>query len=418
MFKFKSEFSRNVLTIMTGTTIAQALPVAISPILTRIYTPEDFGVFTLFVAISTILGSIANARYELAVMLPDSDVDAFNIAAIGVLIAIGLACVLLVIVVALNSRIAQALGNKDIGFWLYFVPISVFFMGLFNVLNYFNNRMKNYRDIANANIFKSLLFSIVTLSVGFIKSGASGLISGQIISNIFANMKLIRNTLSKVDYKKALSIQRMKTLAIRYQDFPKYSMWAVLANTLSQNLTNILISSYYSVGTLGFYSLGQRVLGLPTSLIGTSLSQVFFQAATKEKQATGTAIKTFDSTVKVLVLIAVPSFALLYFLVEDLFSLVFGETWRIAGTYAKILMPLFAVQFVMSSVSNINNVFEKQKIALLWQTILLTLSVGIVIIAKVNDLSFNNFLMFFSFVISIHYLFLYSIMRSISRGRL
>jgi len=45
--KLKSEFAKNVLTLMTGTTIAQAIPIAISPILTRIYTPEDFGVFAL-----------------------------------------------------------------------------------------------------------------------------------------------------------------------------------------------------------------------------------------------------------------------------------------------------------------------------------------------------------------------------------
>jgi len=72
-FKPKSEFSRNVLTPMTGTTITQAIPIAISPILTRIYTPEDFGVLALFVAITAIFGGIANGRYELATMLPKKD---------------------------------------------------------------------------------------------------------------------------------------------------------------------------------------------------------------------------------------------------------------------------------------------------------------------------------------------------------
>ncbi len=71
--KPRSEFSRNVLTLMTGTTIAQAIPIAISPILTRIYTPEDFGMLALFIAITAIFGSIANGRYELATMLPKKD---------------------------------------------------------------------------------------------------------------------------------------------------------------------------------------------------------------------------------------------------------------------------------------------------------------------------------------------------------
>ena len=86
--KPESEFGRNVLTLMTGTTIAQAIPVAITPILTRLYTPEDFGLLAVFVAFSTILGSISSGRYELAIMLPENDEDAINIAALCFLLSI------------------------------------------------------------------------------------------------------------------------------------------------------------------------------------------------------------------------------------------------------------------------------------------------------------------------------------------
>ena len=81
----KSEFSRDVLTLMTGSTIAQAIPIAITPILTRLYMPEDFGVLALFVAVTAILGSIANGCYEFAIMLPEQDEDSINIAALGLL---------------------------------------------------------------------------------------------------------------------------------------------------------------------------------------------------------------------------------------------------------------------------------------------------------------------------------------------
>ena len=96
--KPKSEFSKNVLTLMTGTTIAQAIPIAISPILTRIYTPEDFGVLALFVAITTIFGTIANGRYELAIMLPKKDEDAINIFALGFIITCFISLILLILV--------------------------------------------------------------------------------------------------------------------------------------------------------------------------------------------------------------------------------------------------------------------------------------------------------------------------------
>ena len=102
-FKPKSEFNRNILTLMTGTTIAQAIPIAISPILTRIYTPEDFGIFAIFLAITIIIGSIANGRYELAIMIPKKDEDAINIFALGFIITTSISLLLLVLVLIFQT---------------------------------------------------------------------------------------------------------------------------------------------------------------------------------------------------------------------------------------------------------------------------------------------------------------------------
>lgn len=402
--KPKSEFSRNVLTLMMGTTIAQAIPIAISPILTRIYTPEDFGVFALFIAITAIFGSIANGRYELAIMLPKKDEDAINIFALGFIITSAISLVLLVLVVVFNDYFTKLLNNEELSVWLYFVPIAVFFTGLWNILNYFNNRKKQYKDLAKATIIKSIVTAIVQISVGFLKSGAIGLISGQILSQFFANTKLLSNILKDKVLLTKISKVKIIALAKRYKDFPKYSMWAILANSLSQNLTNILISSFYSVATLGFYSVVQRVLGMPSSLIGASIGQVFFQQATKEKQQTGKAIKTFNATVKKLIIIGVPSFGILFFIVEDLFAFVFGEEWKIAGTYAQIIIPLFLIRFVSSTVSGLMTVFEKQRNELLINFFLITTS----LISILSFSEFINFLYFFTVFMSINYLaFLY-----------
>ena len=141
-FKPKSEFDRNVLTLMTGTTIAQAIPIAITPILTRIYTPEDFGVFTFFLAITAVFGSIANGKYEVAIMLPKKDEDAINIFALGFIISSAISFFLLVLVLLFNKYFVNLSGNEEIGIWLYFLPITVFLSGLWNNLNFFNNRKK------------------------------------------------------------------------------------------------------------------------------------------------------------------------------------------------------------------------------------------------------------------------------------
>lgn len=414
--KPKSEFSRNVLTLMTGTTIAQAIPIAISPILTRIYTPEDFGALALFLAITAIFSSIASGRYELAIMLPKKDEDAINIFALGFIITIVISLVLLFLVILFNDFFTTLLKNDIIGLWLYFVPVAVFFLGLFNILSYFNNRRKNYIDIARATILKSIILAITQLSIGFIKSGASGLITGQILSQMFANLRLIKNTLKDKILINKINKLKIIALAKRYKDFPKFSMWAVLANTLAQHLTNILMSSFYSVATLGFYSLVQRVLGMPSSIIGSSISQVFFRQATIEKQQTGKAVNTFNSTFKKLILIGLPSFGTLFFIVEDLFAFVFGETWRIAGKYAQIVMPLFFIRFVVSTLSTLNTVFEKNKMGLCIQITLLTSMILIFVFVDYYKLEILCMLKIYTYVFIFEYLLLYIYLLNLSKG--
>lgn len=376
--KPKSEFSRNVLTLMTGTTIAQAIPIVISPILTRIYTPEDFGVFALFLAITTIIGSVANGRYELAIMLPEKDEDAINISALGFIISSILSLGLLVLIVLFNNYFVSLIGNDEIGFWLYFVPITVFLLGLWNVLNYFNNRKKNYKDLRNATIIKSIVLASVTLIVGFFKSGVTGLISGEILSKISANTRLLKNLLKDNLLISKITINKMMIMAKSYKNFPMISLPSSFFTALHPNLFSVLLSSFYNVALLGHYYMAQRVLGLPSTLMGVSIGQVFFQAAVKEKEKTGQARIIFKSTVKKLFIIALPFFVILFFVVEDIFAFVFGESWRIAGTYSQILIPLFFIKLLSSPVSMINTVFERQIYGLFISIILLVSNIGVI----------------------------------------
>jgi O-antigen/teichoic acid export membrane protein len=415
-YYIKSEFGRNVLTLMTGTTIAQAIPIAISPILTRLYSPEDFGLLALFTAIVSVFGSIANGRYELAIMLPKKDEDAINIVALGFIITVSISLILLVIVIFFNNYFTKLLKNDDIEIWLYFIPITVFFIGFFNILNYFNNRRKNYKDIANAVILKSVISAIIQLSIGFVKSGATGLISGQIVSQMFANLRLLKNIIKDKILIKKINKDKIIALAKRYKDFPKFSMWAILANTLTRSLTNILISFFYSVATLGFYSLVQRVLGMPSALIGSSIGQVFFQQATKEKQQTGKAINAFNATVKKLIIIGLPSFGLLFFIVEDLFAFVFGEEWRIAGEYARILIPYMFVNFIVGTISIVNIVFEKVLYGLYINLILLGIIISILLMSKYFQFNFKILLINLSMLLSIVYICIYFYYKMVSKG--
>jgi len=414
--KTKSEFTRNVLTLMTGTVVAQAIPIAISPILTRIYSPEEFGLFALFFALLSILSVLANGRYENAVMLPKKDSDAINIFALGLVINISLSLFLLVIVVLFNDDLTKLLGSDAIAVWLYFVPVALFFTGLFNILNSFNNRQKNYKDMAEAMVVKSIVLAAIQIFIGLIKSGATGLISGQIVSQFFANMKLIKNILK--DKNLIESIKKIKIIACakRYQDFPKFSLPSAFASVLSGHLSNILISIFYSVSTLGFYSLVQRVLGIPSSLMGKSIGQVYYEEGTKEKKRTGSATTLFNSTLKKLLIIGFPSFLFLFLVVEELFAFVFSEEWRVAGEYAQIVVPMFFIRFVVASLSITYDMFGYLKLELIWQVALLVGSVIIVIVCGLMEIDFKELLLFLTIYISIMQLISLYLLKKISSG--
>ena len=414
--KPKSEFSKNVLTLMTGTTIAQAIPIAISPILTRIYTPEDFGVLALFVAITTIFGTIANARYELAIMLPKKDEDAINIFALGFIITCFISLILLILVLVFNDYFTKLLGNEEISFWLYFVPIAVFFTGIWNILNYFNNRRKQYKDLRNSTIIKSIVLAAIQLSVGFLKSGVTGLISGQIISQLFANTKLLKNIIKDKLFISKISRIRMLALLKKYKKFPMYSLPSTLADTSSQQLPYLVIPTIFSLTISGYFSFAKKIINLPSSLISSSISQVFYQSMVNAKNERYRLEILLFKTLKKLVLIALPTTLFLYFSTPYIFPFVFGENWTISGEIAQYLSLIFFITFIVSPLSiSFSVTMELEKVAL-WQYSYLVTTCLLFLFFMLYEYDFITFLIFFVIHEYISYIiYLYMIIQTVKK---
>ncbi|MEO0244383.1 MAG: oligosaccharide flippase family protein, partial [candidate division WOR-3 bacterium] len=245
-FKFRflrDEFNKNVAILSGGIAVSQLIPILVSPALTRLYSPQDFGILAIFVSITTILSVIANGRYELAVMLPEKDDDAINIAAVAFIVNVIFSFFCLFLIIFFKSHLLRILKMESMGIWAYFIPLTSFFIALFNLLNYTNNRFKLYRDIAKSNIYKSISYALVKLILGFFKTGAGGLIIGQITSQFVANSKLFDN-IKKTGLLASISLRQIKELAKLYSNFPTFSVLAGLINTLAYQLTNILIRCF------------------------------------------------------------------------------------------------------------------------------------------------------------------------------
>ena len=391
-----------------GTSVAQAIPIAISPILTRLYSPEDFGVLAMFLAITMTLGSVANARYEVAIMVLRTDDDAINIAALSVIISPFFSIILLFPAVLLNSQLTSFLGNEEIGFWLYLVPAVVWLTGLFNVLNYLNIRNCQYRDIAKASVYKSLVMAIFQILIGVVKSGVSGLIVGQVMSDIAANYQLSKNVI-RYYCLSGIRLKKLYALGKKYKDYPLHNTPATLLDNAALQMPFLLLPKLFSLVVGGQFLLAQRMVGLPSSLISKPISQVFFQTMTEKNNNGEKTLPFLKLTLKRLFLIALPITIAVYIVSPFLFRIVFGEEWTFSGTIAQYIVIAFFIRFIVSTVSPVFSVSDNLKIGAAWKY-LYFISTGLIFLYSfLSSMNLENFLILFVFheyVLYLLYLYL------------
>lgn len=363
--KTKSEFSRNVLTLMTGTTIAQAIPIAISPILTRIYTPEDFGVFALYIAISSIIAVIATGRYELAIMLPKKDEDAINIVVLSIIISFFVSFISLIIVFIFNTQITNLLGNQEISNWLYFIPMTVLLTGIFQSFNYWSNRKKQYKRLAVSKVIQSSTTVSTNLTMGFNGFSSSGLILGGVLGQGIATGILTR-MIWKEDSHRLNQMKRLKIFSMirKYKKLPIYNLPNAIIDGFRLSGISILIAKFFTTATLGQFSLAWKMVQTPMSLIGSSLSQVFFQKISScNKKDLYRIVMKFILQASI---VSAPIFLFIFFFAVDVFMFVFGDNWKLAGEAASVMTPWLFLNFITSPLSTLFITLNKQDIMLIF----------------------------------------------------
>jgi len=415
--KPKSEFSRNILTLMTGTTIAQAIPIVIAPILTRIYTPEDFGVFALYISVAAIHAALATGRYELAIMLPKKDSDAAHIVIMSIIITLLTSFFLCLVIFLFSVEIVSLLGNSEIGFWLYLIPLSILLTGVYQCFAYWNNRLKKYKQLAIGKMLQSSAMAGAQIGLIPFGLGFGGLIAGMLIGQVVVMIYLYRKSWSdNRELFQNVTYSKMIYLMKKYVNFPKYLVVAHTMNAGSSQSPVILINTLFASAQAGFYTLTQRVISAPMAIIARSIGDVFRQEASNSFICDGKCVEIYNKTFRKLLYISLLPFFLFFFIAPSLFSFVFGEEWRVAGEYARILTPMFFLQFITSPLSVMFMIAEKQKYDLIWQSFLLIVTVSSVITGfYFSDINIS--LILFSISYSVMYTINGFMTWKISKGR-
>ena len=420
MVNFKTDFKdsvfyKNILILLKGSFLAQLIPLIISPFITRLYSPKELGVFALFSSISVILGSVVNGSYEQALVLVKTENEAKHLTILSLFISLVVSLILFLSLIFFQPYLLKFFNEPDLGFWIYLIPVVVFSTGAFNTFNYYELRKKNFKKIANSEIYRSTSFAAIQLSFPFVKSGLFGLMIGKIISSLIAPFYLWK--ISKFEIGK-VNTSLLLILAKKFIDFPKYTNFSILLNNLSVNAVNLLIPLLYSTSLLGLYSLMYKVLAAPFLFLGNNINQVFLEDVVSQKNESGQAYKLTKRILIQLTFISFIFFGTVYFTAEDLFAFIFGEDWRISGIYAKYLTPFFILKFIASPLTSIHSAFEKQQLSFTLQLIMFVLSVGSLLFAYINLWIFEYYLLLFSVLMSIFYLFRIIIILRISKNNL
>lgn len=362
-----NDFRKNVLILMTGTTIAQAIPIAISPILTRIYTPEDFGVFAVYMAIVSILVVFTTGQYDLAIMLPKYEKSAISIVRLSLVINTIFSSSIFIVIFIFFDFFQSLLDENSLGYFLYLIPLSVFLIGCYNTLNYWLNRKKQYKTLSTNKVAQSLTSSTSSITFGIQDFGKDGLIISQLLAQAVVVALLIKKIKMSFLFQ---SFEKLKILALakRYIKFPKITMMQSFFSNTTAELPVIIISSFFALKDAGFYSLAQRVVASPISIISSSFFQVFYQSFTTEKNKQ----KFYKMKFIKINVILLPPFILLWFFMEPLFGFVFGEEWVVAGVYSQILLPLLYMKFLSNLFTTTTYLYYERQIENFVLSVLIT----------------------------------------------
>ncbi|SMD44064.1 Membrane protein involved in the export of O-antigen and teichoic acid [Aquiflexum balticum DSM 16537] len=400
----KNDYLKNILTIAGGVFATQFLTVLLSPVLTRIYSPETFGIITIFLSVVNVLSVIVTFRYENVLVISSKDEDIKSL--IGYLvffILISLSFLGLFITLT-PLTFFSFLFKKEYLTWIYLVPLLVGLNAFFYVFRNWLNRKKLYRKIALGGIFKSLILNSILVFGGIWSPKPEVFLFANILAQLTETFYLFYKTHQlEGGLFKGFDLSEGWIIVKENINFPKYSLPADIINVYTSQNPIVLLTAFYGLTPVGYFSVTQRVLGFPLKLVASSTLEVFKQKASEEFNSIGDCRGTFVRTFKYLSFIAIIPTVLIAIFSPILFEWIFGAEWEQAGYYARYLSIMFFFQFSVSPLGYTLLIAGKQKLNLIWQTVLLLVTSAAIVVGYFNE-SADQSVLLYSMAYSIMYI--------------
>jgi O-antigen/teichoic acid export membrane protein len=374
-----SAFARDAAVVMVGTGVGQALNLASSPVLTRLYAPEQIGSLGMLLAIYSVLTPLACWRYEQAVMLPSTDKDAAVMLRLAATITCAMVIVSVVVILLAGQPLVNVVGRTTAADWLWVVPILISLAGAYQSLRMWLGRRRWFGSIAMGRVGRAGLSNALPIASALaVGASTATLIGGYLVGLGCEALVLLMRTWrgSRYVLTTRIDAHELRSASTRYRKFPLFAVPASLSNLLAIEAPTLLLATFFSPVEVGLYWLSYRVLALPTALAGEAVSTVFYQRMSAMR-ASGHNLAALTTQVTLLLLAtAIVPMTLIAVTAPSVFAFVFGPAWEQAGQYARALVPAQLMLFVAYPLTQAFFIYEKQEAGLLWNIGFLATSVA------------------------------------------
>lgn len=370
----KGHFLRDVIKLLTGTTAAQIITILTAPLISRLYDPDAFGTLAVFVSLISIVGIIICLRYEQAILLPDKDEEASNIFALSLFITFVISGISVFLILIGRNWLPERLNAPELTSFLWLIPFSLLIQGIVYSFSNWQVRKKRFGRLSAARVSASFTTSALPITLSFFKLNPAGVLIFSWASGLLITISSLSQQILAKDrhfLRHNISWSGMKQVLIRYRKFPLVDVWGAFLSNLSWQLPSLMLSAYFSSEVVGFYSLSNRMILLPMTLVGGAVAQVFFQRTAELRNDAAQLQVTVEMVFRRLVALGLMPVIVLVLHGEGLFRLVFGSQWAEAGVYAQILGVWLIFLFISSPMSTLFFVMEKQEQALIVHLLIL-----------------------------------------------
>lgn len=414
----KDSMLSKVLVLAGGTGFAQGLLVAASPLLTRLYGPEDFGLLAVYVSILSMLSVVASLRYDAAIPLPREPEQGGHLLALALALAAAASLLVGAALWAFGRPLLAVLQAESLLPYAWLLPLSVLGVGSYRALSGWTLRSRAYGALARTKVTQSVGQLAIQLAAGLLGFGKVGLLLGDAFGRVGGSGRLIaliwRHDASLL---RSLSLRGLRKAAYAYRHFPLISCGSTLINNAGLQLIPLLMAMHYGPQAAGWLMLSQRVLGAPLELLGQSVGQVYVGEGAKLLRERPEALRRlFIATARRLLLGGAP-FALLIALFSPwLFETVFGGAWRSSGQFAQALSAMFLLQLIVVPLSDTLTLLERHRWQLGWNIARLLLVVGSLTAAELGRFTPLQAVLLYSAAMSAAYIVLFALSVAALRG--